>query len=43
LLPWRASALGWRICSCEISTGDSAAKLPIDLFRTGFALARDLL
>jgi hypothetical protein len=33
LLPWRASALGWRICSCEISAGDSAVKLPIDLLR----------
>ena len=41
LLPWRASALGWRICSCEISAGDLAAKLPIDpLRRAGFALAR---
>jgi hypothetical protein len=40
LLPWRASALGWRICSCEISADDLAAKLPIDPLRAGFALAR---
>jgi hypothetical protein len=32
--------LGWRICSCEISGGDLAAKLPIDPLREGFALAR---
>jgi|EP01047_Picozoa_sp_COSAG01_P083671 hypothetical protein len=38
--PWRASALGWRICSCEISADDLAAKLPIDPLRAGFALAR---
>jgi hypothetical protein len=30
--PARWAPLGWRICSCEISAGDSAAaKLPIDL------------
>jgi hypothetical protein len=31
LLPWRrASALGWRICSCEISPGDSTASQTSD-------------